>query len=65
MHQSPAMLDETLARPGGLIGRPPRLQFRLMLTDQFASELGLRGIILLAAGASASRNLASIRGLMG
>jgi hypothetical protein len=35
MNQSPAMLDEELERPGVLIGRTPRLQFRLMCTDQF------------------------------
>jgi hypothetical protein len=46
----PAMLDENLARSGGLIGWTPRLQLRLMVTDQCKSALGIRGIILLAAG---------------
>ena len=45
--QCPAVLDETLARPGGLVGRTPWLQFLLMLPDQFESERGIRGIILL------------------
>jgi hypothetical protein len=50
MNQSPAMLDETLERSGVLIGWTPRLQLRRMFTDQFESALGIRGIILLAAG---------------
>jgi hypothetical protein len=41
------VLDETLARPGVLVGRTPWLQLLLMRPDQFESALGIRGIILL------------------
>jgi hypothetical protein len=44
------MLDEALERPGVLICRTPRLQLRLMLADQFQQQLGIGGIVLLAAG---------------
>jgi hypothetical protein len=50
LDQFPAMLDEALERPGVLIRRTPRLQLRLMRADQFQHQLGIGGIILLAAG---------------
>jgi hypothetical protein len=50
LDQFPAMLDEALERPSVLVRRTPRLQLRLMRADQFQPQLGIGGIILLAAG---------------